>query len=83
MGQVAIQMMNLLHSVQSSNRPLLPNPNPMSMNLQLPSLDKEDGAFPERWPFSVKKSLRCKIIVNFQLLALPTETVEPFLSAAD
>ena len=50
MGHIAIKTMNLLHSDQSSSRLLLLNLNPMSVHLNLPSQDREDGAYPKRWP---------------------------------
>ena len=64
MEQRSMQLMNLLHSDQSSIRLLLPDPNSISMLLDLRSLDKEDG-FPGRCPSSAKKSLRFNICATF------------------
>ena len=56
MGHIAIKTMNLLHLDLDSDRLLLLDPNPISMLPDLPSLDEEEEAFPEKWPSSVKKS---------------------------
>ena len=72
MGHIAMQMMNLLHLDHNSNRLLQLDPNPMSMLLDLPAQDKEEVAFPLRWPSSVKKSMRFKLVICFDAATMQT-----------
>jgi len=63
MGHITIRTMNLLHLDQNTIRLLQLKPYPISALLELPSEDKKEGAFLERWPSSVKKLLRFDTMV--------------------
>jgi hypothetical protein len=62
-GHIAIHTMNLLLLDQNTIRLLQLKPYPISALLELPSEDKKEGAFLERWPSSVKKLLRFDTMV--------------------
>ena len=73
MGHITIQMMNLQHLDQSSNRVLLQlNPNSINMLLYLPSRDEVEKAFQERWPSSVKKYKKFNVCVFTMSASLST-----------
>ena len=58
--------MNLLRLDQDLMRLLQQlNSNPISLLQDLPADDKEEEAFPTRWPYSVKKSSRSDSFAAF------------------
>ena len=69
MVHIAIQTMNLLHSDQNTDTDSLlqPHPNLTSILLSPSSEFKEEGAFPEKSPYSVKKYTKFNVCTKVQL----------------